>query len=128
MRKNKDIKDKKMNKLVLTMPPFSTNNSYRRSKNLKLFKRKEIHEWEEFNLWKIKNQVKKTRSSELGLLTVDLTFFYDNRRANDIDGRNKAVLDLLEKAGAYENDSFITDLFVHKRYDNENPRVEVQIY
>ncbi len=117
-----------MNILILTIPPTTTNHTYFRSANKRMFKNPDITAWEEENLWKLKKRIRKVKPSYLGLLTVDLTFFYDNRRANDIDGRNKAVLDLLEKAGAYENDSLITDLMVHKRYDKENPRLEVQIY
>lgn len=62
-----------------------------------------------------------------GILKIDLTYYFGNKRRNDIDGKIKSVLDLLEKAGAYENDSFITDLIVHKRYSKENPRLEIKL-
>lgn len=65
-------------------------------------------------------------------IIVTLRFYYQNlkeigKRKNDIDGRIKFCLDLLTKAGVYDDDSLVTDLVVQKRYDPENPRLEIGV-
>lgn len=52
--------------------------------------------------------------------------FYRPRRAGDVDGRIKPMLDALQ-GFAYVNDSQLTELHVYNDHDPLNPRVEVEI-
>lgn len=46
----------------------------------------------------------------------------------DIDAPLKGLLDGLEKAGVYTDDSCIVALTVHKQYDAKQPRLEVELW
>lgn len=133
-RKNQDVKAKghgyllqNMKQLVFDMCPSSTNHTYHTSGG-KWYKSASMVEWERDCLWLLKGKVKKVKLSPVNTLCVNICFFFGNKRKNDIDGRIKPVLDLLQKLGAYEDDSLITDLIVAKRFDKEKPRIEVDIY
>ena len=86
-------------------------------------------DWETECLYLLMGKVKKI---ERDVATVTLKFYFGDlkemrRRRNDIDGRIKFCLDLLTKAGVYDDDSLVTDLIVQKRYDPENPRLEIGV-
>ena len=51
-----------------------------------------------------------------GAINVDVTIHPPDRRRRDADNILKALLDALEHGGAYEDDSQIVDLAIHKRY------------
>lgn len=46
----------------------------------------------------------------------------------DIDAPLKGLLDGLEKAGVYTDDSCVIALTVHKQHDAKNPRIEVELW
>jgi hypothetical protein len=61
-----------------------------------------------------------------GNLKIILKVYYPNRKS-DLDGVTKAVLDLLQKVNAFENDNKVAELFLYKGLDKENPRIEFTI-
>ena len=61
-----------------------------------------------------------------GNLKIILKVYYPNRKS-DLDGVTKAVLDLLQKVEAFENDNKVSELFLFKGLDKENPRIEFTI-
>ena len=52
---------------------------------------------------------------------------WDKATKDDIDGRIKPVLDLLQKANIVEDDSVFNDLIIRKRFDKEHPRIEIYL-
>lgn len=59
--------------------------------------------------------------------TVEVTVhWYRKRRAGDLDGRLKVLLDALQ-GYAYANDSQIVALHAYRHDDKHNPRVEVSV-
>jgi Holliday junction resolvase RusA-like endonuclease len=50
-----------------------------------------------------------------GRLKVDIQLHFPTRRLCDIDNRPKAILDALEQAGVFENDSQVDVLTVERR-------------
>lgn len=61
-----------------------------------------------------------------GNVTLNVIFYFGNKRKNDIDNRLKALLDCMTGL-LYKDDSQITELHVYKEYDKENPRTEISI-
>jgi Holliday junction resolvase RusA-like endonuclease len=112
-------------KTRLPLPPLSTNHSYHTS-NGRWYKDEQMTVWEDECLYKLK-RVKKPFSPQSSY-TVEIDFYFGNKRKNDIDGRIKGVLDMLGKAGFYPDDSLITRMIVSKQFDRENPRLEVLVY
>lgn len=108
--------------ITLPLPPVSTNHGYHTSGG-RWYKDKRLADWEEECLWLLKKEEKKIQER----YSVGIWFYFGNKRKNDIDGRIKPVLDLLQKADFYPDDSLVVDLEVHKRYDKENPRIEIGI-
>ena len=53
-------------------------------------------------------------------IEVDMVFYFDNRRCNDIENAMKVPLDLLEKI-AYTNDRWITKISCEKHYLKDPP-------
>lgn len=104
----------------LPLPPTGINHAYH-TNNGRWFKDHKLHDWEEESLYKLRGKIKPTE----GQVQIDLTFYDKDKRRRDIDGRIKPVLDLFQKAGLYLDDNLIIDLIVHKRYDKDNPRIEV---
>ncbi len=58
---------------------------------------------------------------------VILTFYRGSKHRVDLDNLSKAVLDALENV-FYVDDRQVVDLYLHKKYDKENPRVEVEVW
>lgn len=109
---------------VLPLPPLGTNDGYHTNKG-RWFKDPKVKRWEEECLWLLKGKVKAVKRDGVG---VNIGFYYPDKLRRDIDGRIKFVLDLFTKAGAYKDDSLVTDLIVAKRLDKNHPRLEVEIY
>lgn len=109
-------------KITLPIPPMSTNHAYHTQQG-RWYKDEKMIEWEKESLWKLKGNTFHVTT----WCAVSIQFSFGNKRKNDIDGRIKPILDLLEKAGVYKNDSMVTELHVYKDYDKENPRVVIQV-
>lgn len=60
-----------------------------------------------------------------GDVGLDITVYFPNNR-KDVSNTLKCILDSVEKV-LYNNDRQITELTVHKRFDKQNPRVEIII-
>ena len=61
-----------------------------------------------------------------GKLEVSLYFYHGTKRKVDIDNFNKLVLDALTGV-IWEDDSQIEVMHLYKKYDKEDPRIEVRI-
>ncbi len=111
--------------LTLPMPPSNINHMYNRGTNGRVWKNPEIAAWELLARTKIHTKAKLKKKATY---CVNLGFYHDNKRKNDIDSKIKIVLDMLEHAGVYQNDSQVSDLVVAKRYDKERSRLEISVY
>lgn len=111
--------------VIAKIPPSNINHMYGRAKNGGVFKNPEITDWG----FEARNLIRKQANlQKKDKYCVNLEFYYDNKRKNDIDSKLKIVLDMLQDAGVYENDSLVTDLIVAKRFDKENSRLEISVY
>jgi Holliday junction resolvase RusA-like endonuclease len=61
--------------------------------------------------------------------------WYRKRKAGDIDGRFKLILDVLQakrkyvgsRFGAYVDDAQINELHMYRHEDKKNPRMEIEV-
>ena len=58
--------------------------------------------------------------------SVSITFYFDNRRKNDIDNYGKPLLDFMSDI-VYGDDRQIVDLRLVKFYDKKRPRIEIKV-
>jgi len=107
---------------IIPLPPTGINHSYGTNKG-HWYKVAKLHKWEATCLEILKDHILPTE----GLVGVSIAFFDGDKRKRDIDGRIKSILDLFTKAGLYQDDSLVVHLEVWKKYDKENPRVEISI-
>ena len=110
-------------KLTLSGNPISTNNLYRHIGN-RVYMTQKGKDLKEQYAWEIYSQEKETFD---GLVEVEITYYFGNRRKNDIDNFSKVILDSITDAGIWEDDSQIAKMTIIKKYDKENPRIEIQI-
>lgn len=57
---------------------------------------------------------------------VNVTFYFGNKKKNDIDNCLKILLDAAEGI-LFEDDSQIVELHVFKKYNKKNPRIEISV-
>jgi Holliday junction resolvase RusA-like endonuclease len=81
-------------------------------------------DFEQSALWQLKKIVGNKKPLQ-GELALEVTAFYESRRP-DLD--ISLLMDVLEKAGVYENDRQIHQIVATKMYDKETPRVEFLVY
>ena len=120
----------KVLRLVLPMPP-SVNHMYLQSRwGGKRIRTKKAREWfgqaEKIVRNEILNQQWEATVNQKIVLDV-LTMFPD-RRKRDTNNTAKALCDMLEHAGVYDNDRFALVRYIDYGVDRENPRVEVVIH
>lgn len=60
-------------------------------------------------------------------LELQYIVFLPDRRRRDTDNFAKCLCDALTKCGAIEDDSLITDIHGHKRFDPLNPRTVIVV-
>lgn len=61
-----------------------------------------------------------------GDISLSVTFYFATKHKRDLDNQNKLILDALTGI-AYEDDSQIADLSLHRRYDAMSPKIELSI-
>jgi Holliday junction resolvase RusA-like endonuclease len=79
---------------------------------------KEAYQWEAKSQWRdapIRSEI-----------SMCVCFYFKTKRRRDLDNQNKLVLDALSGI-AYEDDSQIATLLLHRRYDKDAPRIEISI-
>jgi crossover junction endodeoxyribonuclease RusA len=108
-------------KIIISMCPTGTNHAYHTNGG-RWYKDKKVKNWEEECLLELKGKTVLVNKA-----WPEIWFYFGNKRKNDIDGRLKAVLDLMQKAGLVKDDSEIMDATLHKRFDKENPRIEIEL-
>jgi Holliday junction resolvase RusA-like endonuclease len=100
----------------------SKSNSYRFSGKF-MYKTKALKDYEQSFI----EQCTFYKGAKIqGNIKIILKVYYPNRKS-DLDGVTKAVLDLLQKVEAFDNDNKVAELFLYKGLDKENPRIEFLI-
>ena len=115
-------------KIILKGTPPSTSNIYKYRNAGKFIMgymskegkdKKEEYRYEMMSQWKRKSILTED-------FKIDVTYYFPDKRRRDWDNFNKLWMD----AGSgviWEDDKLISDAYVHKRIDKENPRVEIII-
>jgi len=101
----------------------SKSNSYRIAGRF-MYKTKALKDYEQSFIDQCK--VYKDRNIQ-GNIGINIMVYYPNRKS-DLDGVTKAVLDLLQKVKAFDNDNKVAELNLKKGLDKENPRIEFSIW
>jgi crossover junction endodeoxyribonuclease RusA len=115
-------------KLVFEGEPKSTQHIYRSAcrgrfpttymtREGKLIK--EGYRWEARAQWR--------QRALKGELYVAVEFYFATRRRRDLDNQNKLILDALSGI-VYEDDSQVAELTLRRRFDKDNPRIEISIW
>ncbi len=102
--------------MILPLPP-TTNSTYRHVGH-RVFMTREAKVWVNEALWLLKTAQKPLHEP------TELFITYYLKRDRDVDGSHKIIIDTLQKAGWFANDSVLTDLHLHKEF-SKDPRVEI---
>lgn len=105
-----------------TLPP-STNHTYGRGKK-NVYMLDAVQAAKNDIAWQARIQYGSGKPLT-GSLEVDVTVWWGDRRKHDHDNM-KVLYDALNGI-VWQDDGQITDSHVHKRYDKENPRVEMTV-
>ena len=90
---------------------------------LRLIKKPKALQYEEIALWQLKTQLASHETFQ-DPVRMTITVWYINKRP-DLDV--SLIQDILEKAGVYKNDRLVHEIHAYKKFDKENPRLEVEI-
>lgn len=113
--------------ITLTGEPRSTNQIYRHACQYGRLMSymspegralKEEYQWQARSQWRGKPL--------LGPVLLEITLYLGTKRKADWDNFHKISMDALSGI-VYEDDSQITDATVHRRYDKDNPRIEITV-
>ena len=98
--------------LILTLPyPPSVNTYYRKFRNIMVLSEKGRLFKEAVQDYVIENRVPKLGNKRL---EVTIWLYPRDKRVTDLDNRLKAVLDALQDAGVYDDDSQIDVLMIQR--------------
>ena len=111
-----------MTTLTLTWPP-SLNRMYRVFKNRSILSR-EGRDYVDYVQEDVATQRIRTVT---GRLKMEIWAYPQDNRARDLDNLLKALLDSMQKAGVYENDSAIDDLRIIRMHKIPKGKVDVRI-
>lgn len=80
---------------------------------------KEAYQWEAKSQWKSEIITEP--------IAVSIRYYFATKRKRDLDNQNKLVLDALSGI-VYADDSQIDELHLYRRFDKENPRIEIVVH
>ena len=104
----------------------SKSNGYRIANN-RLFKSKELKEYEESFASQVVKEYKITKIAYENKFGVSMKIFFQSNRS-DLDNAAKVILDCLQANNIIKNDRNCWQLQMTKEIDKLNPRVELFIY
>ena len=119
----------KVLRLVLPMPP-SVNHMYLQSRwGGKRIRTKKAREWFDQAEKIVRNEIlsQQWEPTINQKIVLDVLTMFPDRRKRDTNNTAKALCDMLEHAGVYDNDRFALVRYIDYGIDRENPRVEVVI-
>lgn len=104
----------------------SKSNGYRIANN-RLFKSKELKEYEESFAWQVAKEYFVDRIWFDDKFGISMTIYFQSNRS-DLDNAAKVILDCLQSNCIIKNDRNCWQLQMTKEIDKFNPRVEIFIY
>jgi Holliday junction resolvase RusA-like endonuclease len=107
--------------------PFSKANSrrlVRRGNRTISIKSEKALQYEEAALWQLKTIVGRRKPFTVPV-AVEMTIYYPDKR-QDLDP--SLILDILQKAGVYENDRQVQEMHLFRSIDKLNPRTDIAIW
>jgi Holliday junction resolvase RusA-like endonuclease len=112
-------------KFKITIPgnPISNNHYLTNTRSGRRYTPKKTKEYQN----RLQDLLHKHSVKLEGILEVDMTYYFGDKRIRDMDNYSKVILDCMQ-GFIYENDNQIKDGHMHVRYDKENPRTEVVIW
>ena len=110
--------------IILGQVP-SKSNGYKIGNN-RLYKSKELKEYEDFFRWQYSWPYIKKDEPVKGKFAIEIFVYFQSNRS-DLDNSAKIILDCLQNCKAIENDRLCHRLTMHKFIDKENPRIEFEI-
>lgn len=113
--------------IILKGKPKSTGSIYRHmcmGKSPRVYMTTDGKALKEDYQWQAKAQWQKKPLT--GPLTVVISTYHDTHRKNDWDNFHKLSMDALSGI-VYDDDSQIEKAVVHKCYDKNDPRIEIEV-
>jgi len=107
--------------------PFSKANSRRvfmQAGRLRSIKSAKALQYEESALWQLKTALKGHRTLTKDV-AVEITIYYPDKR-QDLDP--SLILDIMQKAGVYENDRQVKEMHLFRAIDKTNPRAVITVW
>lgn len=118
-----------MNLKLMGVPP--TLNKSTRFAGGRAYKTKRYKDWMEEQQWSIKNQIRKFKYDPVKApYIIGIVWFVPDNRRRDPDNIMKPVLDVLQKAGVFEDDCWqlLKDRHMFPvEIDRDVPRIEVSV-
>lgn len=102
--------------MILPLPP-TTNHTYGQ-RGRRRFMYAEAKQW-------LRDAVIVLKANK-GENPISVTIIYYLKRERDVDGSQKIILDSLTRAGVVKDDKYITELHLYKKFDKQNPRLEIE--
>lgn len=105
--------------ITLSLPP-TTNNTYRHSGHF-VYMTKKAKVWIREQGMIAKSQIFEEDHKNVTVMSI--TYFLQRER--DVDGSHKIIVDLLTDLGVMNDDRELLELHLYKKWDKQNPRVEI---
>lgn len=121
--------ESKVLRLVLPVPP-SVNHMYLHSRfGGKRIRTTKAKEWFDTAEKIVRSEIVKQgwEPTIEKKVVLDVLTMFPDRRKRDTNNTAKALCDMLEHAGTYDNDRFALVRYIDYGVDKENPRIEVVI-
>lgn len=103
----------------------SKSNGYKIGNN-RLYKSKELKEYEEFFKWQFCSPNIKRSEPIKDKFAIEIFVYFQSNRS-DLDNSAKIILDCLQNCKVIENDRLCHKLIMYKFIDKDNPRIEFEI-
>lgn len=113
--------------LTILGQPFSKANSRKIVKfgnRPASIKSDKARAYEEQALWQLKTQLKGHKTFTVPVC-VEITIYYPDRR-QDLDP--SLILDIMQKAGVYQNDRLVEEMHLFRAIDKLNPRADIAVW
>ena len=112
---------------VFNTTPLSYYRTLRKTKSGRTYLTKEGKEYRKTIKEQVEAQMFGYNIDVLkGNLSATFIFFHDNRRKNDLDNSLKSILDCFNEV-LFEDDSQLISITLSKKYDKQEPRIELLI-
>lgn len=115
-----------MEKLILDLPP-SVNTMFVATSKTRFVHSKKYHDYLDSTSWIVKEYCMKNKIEPIKFYHyIDIEWYLKDVRT-DSHNLLKALCDVLERGGMFENDRYILNRTQKVLIDKKNPRVEISL-